>query len=47
MVFQHFAVFDALTVLENIALGLEEGFPAQSSLLKFQSFANDTGYMLN
>ena len=23
MVFQHFAVFDALTVLENIALGLE------------------------
>jgi ABC-type uncharacterized transport system ATPase subunit len=27
MVFQHFAVFDALTVLENIALGLEGRFP--------------------
>ena len=27
MVFQHFAVFDALTVLENIALGLEGRLP--------------------
>ena len=27
MVFQHFAVFNALTVLENIALGLEGRFP--------------------
>ncbi|MBH95888.1 MAG: ABC transporter [Gammaproteobacteria bacterium] len=27
MVFQHFAVFDALTVLENIALGLEGRYP--------------------
>lgn len=27
MVFQHFAVFEALTVLENIALGLEGRFP--------------------
>ena len=24
MVFQHFSLFDALTVLENIALGLDE-----------------------
>lgn len=29
MVFQHFAVFDALTVLENIALGLEGRMPDQ------------------
>lgn len=30
MVFQHFAVFDALTVLENIALGLEGRFPDET-----------------
>ena len=29
MVFQHFAVFDSLTVLENIALGLEGRLPNQ------------------
>lgn len=30
MVFQHFAVFDALTVLENIALGLDGRMPDQA-----------------
>ena len=30
MVFQHFAVFDALTVLENIALGLEGRLPDET-----------------
>ena len=30
MVFQHFAVFDALTVLENIALGLDGRFPDEA-----------------
>ena len=28
MVFQHFSLFDAMTVLENIALGLDEAVPA-------------------
>ena len=30
MVFKHFAVFDALTVLENIALGLEGRLPDET-----------------
>ncbi|WP_332682620.1 ABC transporter ATP-binding protein [Bosea sp. (in: a-proteobacteria)] len=29
MVFQHFSLFDAMTVLENIALGLDEKVPAE------------------
>lgn len=29
MVFQHFSLFDGMTVLENIALGLDESMPAE------------------
>jgi ABC-type uncharacterized transport system ATPase subunit len=29
MVFQHFSLFEAMTVLENIALGIDEKIPAR------------------
>ena len=43
MVFQHFAVFDALTVLENIALGLEGRFPDEALAAEILRFVSGIG----
>ena len=45
MVFQHFAVFDALTVLENIALGLEGRLQTRHLQVRSQRFVVGIGCM--
>ena len=43
MVFQHFSLFDALSVFENIALGLDKGFEKSQLQHEINSVSNEYG----
>src|SRR3982751_2254909 len=47
MVFQHFSLFDALTVLENIALGMDANIPARELEGKIRSVMEQYGLRLD
>lgn len=47
MVFQHFSLFDALTVAENIALGMENPPPRRELAARITQVSNDFGLPLN
>jgi simple sugar transport system ATP-binding protein len=47
MVFQHFSLFEAMTVLENIALGLDAKIPARELEAKVKDVMGQYGLMLD
>ncbi|WP_255418582.1 ABC transporter ATP-binding protein [Paracoccus sp. JM45] len=47
MVFQHFSLFDALTVAENIALGMENPPPRRELAARITKVSHDFGLPLN
>jgi general nucleoside transport system ATP-binding protein len=47
MVFQHFSLFDAMTVLENIALGMDAKIPARELEAKIRAVMTQYGLMLD
>ncbi|MGR3250162.1 MAG: ABC transporter ATP-binding protein [Paracoccus sp. (in: a-proteobacteria)] len=47
MVFQHFSLFDALTVAENIALGMENPPPRRELAARITQVSHDFGLPLN
>ena len=47
MVFQHFSLFEALTVLENIALGIDEKIPARALEGRIRAIMDQYGLMLD
>lgn len=47
MVFQHFSLFDALTVAENIALGMENPPPRRELAARITRVSNEFGLPLN
>lgn len=47
MVFQHFSLFDALTVLENIALGMDANIPARELEAKIREVMTRYGLKLD
>ncbi|MGR3417125.1 ATP-binding cassette domain-containing protein, partial [Paracoccus sp. (in: a-proteobacteria)] len=47
MVFQHFSLFDALTVAENIALGMEYPPPRRELSARIRQVSQDFGLPLN
>ncbi|WP_265500526.1 ABC transporter ATP-binding protein [Paracoccus beibuensis] len=47
MVFQHFSLFDALTVAENIALGMENPPPRRKLAARITQVSHDFGLPLN
>jgi len=47
MVFQHFSLFDALTVAENIALGMENPPPRRELATRITQVSHDFGLPLN
>ena len=47
MVFQHFSLFEALTVLENIALGLDAKIPARQLEVRIRGIMDQYGLMLD
>ena len=47
MVFQHFSLFNALSVFENIAIGLDERFEAASLKSRIISLSKNYGLPLN
>ncbi len=47
MVFQHFSLFDSLTVAENIALSLDKAIPLNKVSTEAQSLADKYGLTLN
>ncbi|HEY9010276.1 MAG TPA: ABC transporter ATP-binding protein [Devosia sp.] len=47
MVFQHFSLFEALTVLENIALGLDAKVPARELESRIRAIMQQYGLMLD
>jgi simple sugar transport system ATP-binding protein len=47
MVFQHFSLFEAMTVLENIALGLDAKIPARELEAKVKEVMGQYGLMLD
>ncbi|MFC3168458.1 ABC transporter ATP-binding protein [Paracoccus fontiphilus] len=47
MVFQHFSLFDALTVAENIALGMENPPPRRALSVRIAQVSQDFGLPLN
>jgi ABC-type uncharacterized transport system ATPase subunit len=47
MVFQHFSLFDALTVAENIALGMESPPPRRELAARITQVSHDFGLPLN
>ncbi|MEF3048547.1 ABC transporter ATP-binding protein [Pseudotabrizicola sp. L79] len=47
MVFQHFSLFDALTVAENVALGMENPPPMQALAGKIRSVSDEYGLPLD
>jgi len=47
MVFQHFSLFDALTVAENIALGMENPPPRRELSARIRQVSQDFGLPLN
>jgi len=47
MVFQHFSLFDALTVLENIALGIDEKIPARELETRIRGIMEQYGLKLD
>ncbi len=47
MVFQHFSLFEALTVLENIALGIDEKIPARALESRIRSIMDQYGLKLD
>jgi len=46
MVFQHFSLFEALTVLENIALGMDDKIPARELETRIRQVMGQYGLML-
>ncbi len=46
MVFQHFSLFEAMTVLENIALGMDASIPARDLEAKIVAVMHQYGLML-
>jgi ABC-type uncharacterized transport system ATPase subunit len=47
MVFQHFSLFEALTVLENIALGMDAKIPARELESRIREIMNRYGLLLD
>ncbi|MBL4812597.1 MAG: ATP-binding cassette domain-containing protein, partial [Rhodobacteraceae bacterium] len=47
MVFQHFSLFDALTVAENIALGMEDPPPMRALAAKISEVSHNYGLPLD
>ena len=47
MVFQHFSLFEALTVMENIALGMDAKIPARELEAKIRAVMTQYGLMLD
>ena len=47
MVFQHFSLFEALTVLENIALGIDEKIPARALESRIRAIMDQYGLKLD
>ena len=47
MVFQHFSLFEALTVLENIALGIDEKIPARALEGRIRAIMDQYGLKLD
>ncbi|NBZ88616.1 ABC transporter ATP-binding protein [Stagnihabitans tardus] len=47
MVFQHFSLFEALTVLENIALGMDANIPARELEAKIRAVMTQYGLLLD
>ena len=47
MVFQHFSLFEALTVMENIALGMDAKIPARALEAKIRAVMTQYGLMLD
>lgn len=47
MVFQHFSLFDALTVVENIALGIDDRFNLKELEQLIQKVSEDYGLQIN
>ena len=47
MVFQHFSLFDAMTVLENIALGMDAKIPQRELEAKIRAVMTQYGLMLD
>ena len=47
MVFQHFSLFEALTVLENIALGIDEKIPARALESRIRAIMQQYGLALD
>ena len=47
MVFQHFSLFEALSVAENVALGMENPPPMRQLAAKIRSISNDYGLPLD
>ncbi len=47
MVFQHFSLFEALTVMENIALGMDAKIPARELDAKIRAVMEQYGLMLD
>src|SRR5690606_24152726 len=47
MVFQQFSLFDAMTVLENIALGMDAKIPARELEAKIRAVMTQYGLMLD
>ncbi|MDB5506311.1 MAG: transporter [Devosia sp.] len=47
MVFQHFSLFDALTVLENIALGMDAKIPQRELEVKIRAVMQQYGLLLD
>ncbi|MEM7524796.1 MAG: ATP-binding cassette domain-containing protein, partial [Pseudomonadota bacterium] len=47
MVFQHFSLFEALTALENIALGFDEAIPAAQLEMRVREILDRYGLLLD
>ena len=47
MVFQHFSLFEALTVLENIALGMDAKIPSRELEARIRAVMNSYGLLLD
>lgn len=47
MVFQHFSLFEAMTVLENIALGIDEKIPARELEARIRAIMDQYGLKLD
>lgn len=47
MVFQHFSLFEALTVLENIALGMDSKIPSRELEARIRAVMNQYGLLLD